>query len=649
MPDRVPAQTPHPLAMTPLLFDWLSTAWIHATLLAGIALGVLLFLRAPVLRIWVLRIGLFGGLLTATAQVLVGGAFVSERAWTVVERSVPNAGAGIDEVLRLPVGTVGAGGEAPARGPAATADRIPRTAGAAAQPGSPPATVDWVAWVGTIWLVVAVALVAHLVWRRATFLRSLRREPVREGGLLRAIHGLRADRGRVRVSRSSHVGAPLALSGREICVPDRRWDGLPEDERLGALAHELAHIRQRDPLWFFLGQIVERLFFVQPLLVHLRRRMQAEAELLCDDWAARRTGNPLALARCLANVASWGRNDGIPAWVPSMAASRSELVRRVERILSDESEAPSRGRLAGFALCAGAGIFAFACHAPRVESTDATPEPPEAEAEDPETEEAILVPSDPATIPDLAVRLLQQSLVLTVAPDGATTMQRGADGTVVGSYLLDDDDDLRRFHQALETEVGRFPRLSERVGTTETAGRMDALLADGKVRIRADVSTPYRYVQRIMQLCGSRQVMAWDLELEAAEPGSERYRVPLPNDVGVFVPEEIEEGADPRGPLTGLELRLDAEDAGTTIRVLPVHERSNSWHDEPDDPSGADRFGVAEDEALLAHLRAAYRETNDLRITIDARPGVLYSDVASVLEATIAAGFTEILFVGEYR
>ena len=45
-----------------------------------------------------------------------------------------------------------------------------------------------------------------------------------------------------------------------------------------------------DPLWLGIAQVMERLFFLQPLNWLARRELQVTAEYVCDDWAAHQVG-----------------------------------------------------------------------------------------------------------------------------------------------------------------------------------------------------------------------------------------------------------------------------------------------------------------------------------------------------------------------
>jgi hypothetical protein len=140
------------------------------------------------------------------------------------------------------------------------------------------------------------------------------------------------------LSASDKVPVPMALgiTRPEICVPERVTRELGRDAQESILAHELGHVARRDPLARLVTSAFCRVFFFQPLNWLAMHRLSACAELLADDWAARRTTRPLELAECLTKVARWVTRpmSGLP--VPTMAAGTSELRQRVERLLRGE-------------------------------------------------------------------------------------------------------------------------------------------------------------------------------------------------------------------------------------------------------------------------------------------------------------------------
>ncbi len=179
---------------------------------------------------------------------------------------------------------------------------------------------------------------------------------------------------RVRLTTSPTLQSPVALVRREICIPERAIFGLDPRQQQSMLAHELAHVLRRDPLWLVAAVVVESVFFFQPLNHLVRRKMQEVAEYQCDDWAARHNGTGVHLAKCLAEVAGWiEREPPAPTMAPSMAGHRSPIVRRITRLLDDRRLGVAELRPA-WRVGAGLGILVgVAWLAPGVDAAAAAP------------------------------------------------------------------------------------------------------------------------------------------------------------------------------------------------------------------------------------------------------------------------------------
>ena len=234
-------------------------------------------------------------------------------------------------------------------------------------------TLPWARALLSLWSLPALLGALWILWSWIRLERRLaKRERIVSGPLRDTLDRLVADsgyRGSVRLSSSSRLPAPITFRWNrpEICVPTRTASDLSPRQQESMLAHELAHVVRRDPLWFGCYALMERLFFFQPLNRVARRALQEEAELLCDDCAVRWTGQRLALASCLAEIAEWvvGRRQlALPAAgvAPGMASVRSALGNRVERLLDDRRspipEARSRWWTPG--AFAALGVFVFA-------------------------------------------------------------------------------------------------------------------------------------------------------------------------------------------------------------------------------------------------------------------------------------------------
>lgn len=222
-------------------------------------------------------------------------------------------------------------------------------------------------WAVVVWLVIALALLGRLIYRH-TRLRLLLRGREQVPGSVEAasvLTELRRSAGvwtPVRLTSTPSVATPLALGRVEICLPARFLDELDPEEQRAALAHELAHLTRRDPIWQIVGAVVGALFFFQPLNHVARNHIRAAAEYMADGWAVRHTGAQVELARCLASVAGWVAPSAEPALAGTvaMAEGGSPLLVRVQRLLEHEPEQATspalRVAVAALVLAVAAGF-----------------------------------------------------------------------------------------------------------------------------------------------------------------------------------------------------------------------------------------------------------------------------------------------------
>jgi len=319
---------------------WLLTYLLHSTLFLGLA-----WLASRRLARWsahaeeaVWRFALVGALVTASLQLAAG--------WE------PLAGSwGLPSASAAPAAETSA--------PAPLAPRSPKATVFAAAPAwtpeplvartteAPTVPVSLPGVVLGVWALGALLLIARYAHSFARLGRRLKDRPRVVGGTLYTqldrLSGEVGLDGPIRLTSSSRLPVPIALglSTREICVPPRALVGLTAEQQEGMLAHELAHLARRDPFWLLFSHILSSVFFFQPLNWVARRRLREISELLSDEWAVRRTGRPVSLARCLAEVAGWSVRSLEALPTPGMADRPSHLAHRIRRLL-DEARSPER-------------------------------------------------------------------------------------------------------------------------------------------------------------------------------------------------------------------------------------------------------------------------------------------------------------------
>ncbi len=120
-----------------------------------------------------------------------------------------------------------------------------------------------------------------------------------------------------------------------IFLPPTLLDGLSPGEINIVLAHEVTHVAARDTGWNLLFLAVQALLWPQPLAWLLRRQWQHASEDWCDLWVVEqaRICMPADYANCLLRIARGAQRGGVILAVGMVVPVRSNLARRVARVL----------------------------------------------------------------------------------------------------------------------------------------------------------------------------------------------------------------------------------------------------------------------------------------------------------------------------
>lgn len=318
---------------------WAITYLLHSTLLLSIAWLASRRLARRSVRaeetVW--RVALIGGLLTASLQMAAGWEPLAGR-MSLPETVAASASAPLSPAPLMQR-------TASERNAFPVAPAAPSgIAGEAAAPEKAPLSLPALAL--GFWALGALLLTIRCAASVLRLRRRIENRPRVVGGTLFAqLARLTEEAGftrPVRLTCSTRLPVPVALGlgQAEVCVPPRALVGLSAEEQEGLLAHELAHLARRDSFWLVFGQVFASVLFFQPLNFVARRRLREISEILSDEWAVSRTGRPLSLARCLAEVAGWSVGP-VRLPVPGMADRPSNLGHRIRRLL-DDARSPER-------------------------------------------------------------------------------------------------------------------------------------------------------------------------------------------------------------------------------------------------------------------------------------------------------------------
>src|ERR671925_197935 len=332
------------------LFAWLLTYLIHSTVLLGLVWLVTRRGRLePAASELLWKVALVAGLVTGTIQSRLQVA--PPAAVTLPAAALPAAP------------TVSEPGVVPA------VEHISRTSPTSATSTTSTSGPSLPLVAVLLWGVIALASSLYYVARRLILIGRLAdRRPVSDGPLAATLAELRRTtgyRGRVRLTFARTISSPVALGTGEICVPELALSELSAEQQRSMLAHELAHLARRDSLWLSGASLVERVYFFQPLNRVARRELETTAEYLSDEWAMRKTGSAVSLAKCLATVAEWIQASPLGVPVAGLAERRSLLGARTSRLLDERLPRTPASRR-GWAALAALGVAATIAAAPRV-------------------------------------------------------------------------------------------------------------------------------------------------------------------------------------------------------------------------------------------------------------------------------------------
>lgn len=143
---------------------------------------------------------------------------------------------------------------------------------------------------------------------------------------------------------SSEVARPsiLGFFRPRVLLPEGIREALSPEELRHVVLHEMEHLHRADDWTNLLQKIGLLLFPLNPVLLWVERRLCAERELACDDRVIHSTAGRKAYALCLTHLAEFSLLRRSFSLVLGAFERRSELVRRIHRILQQPGRTMSR-------------------------------------------------------------------------------------------------------------------------------------------------------------------------------------------------------------------------------------------------------------------------------------------------------------------
>lgn len=211
-------------------------------------------------------------------------------------------------------------------------------------------------WPAIIWGIGSLVILGRIAWSRALLAvfwwRCTPLSDVAIRSRVQSIANRLGLRREIRTLTSSSLRSPAVFHWLfpVLALPSQFSDDFSDAQQEAVLAHELAHLARRDPVWQSVAMLACAVLWWQPLSWWSSRRLRAASEAAADEASLLLAGGPSQLAASLVSLAQ-RLTDLRVAAVTGVQGNglRSDLARRVERLLSLEAgapKAPSKRKLA---------------------------------------------------------------------------------------------------------------------------------------------------------------------------------------------------------------------------------------------------------------------------------------------------------------
>ncbi len=240
----------------------------------------------------------------------------------------------------------------------------------------------WLRWIPMAWASLSGLMLLRLLASCILLERRKSGAVAAPEELIRRIEASLARRGSTRraaVLRSAKIGTPMlaGLWRPAILIPERLFTELTEEELTQIGLHEAAHLARRDDYALLVMRAIEAVLPFHPVVRWIARQIDLERELACDDFVLESSGVPRSYAACLLRVVELCRGARASWAATGVAGDRSQLTKRVNRLLERNRRTDTRPRKTR--LCTAISVVAaLACLAARAPRAIALAIPPAA-------------------------------------------------------------------------------------------------------------------------------------------------------------------------------------------------------------------------------------------------------------------------------
>ncbi|MGB2987410.1 MAG: M56 family metallopeptidase [Phycisphaerae bacterium] len=194
-----------------------------------------------------------------------------------------------------------------------------------------------------VWFAGAAALALCGLIRMIRFYRRISSASQASSSVRRMVSQAARELGLRRIPETLMVSgrvSPMIWCGQRLrlILPAALWSQLDDAGRRAVIFHELAHVRRRDHWVSWAEMVIGTLYWWNPLVWWVRRRLHAEAELCCDAWVTSlMPRGRRAYAEALLQTKQYIREG--PRWTPAMGMGvirgrAGHLARRITMVMT---------------------------------------------------------------------------------------------------------------------------------------------------------------------------------------------------------------------------------------------------------------------------------------------------------------------------